>query len=62
MQTIQLLQNCLKGNKQSIERKNGETTYQKKSNPFGNAIVNFFVTKELFYNDDIQQKMFLVDC
>jgi hypothetical protein len=33
----------------------------KKQNPFGNAIVNFFVVKEPFYNDDMQQKLFLAD-
>jgi len=48
------INNPLRG---KVERQFAKTN----SNPFGNAIVNFFVAKEPFHNNDMQQKMFFED-
>jgi hypothetical protein len=37
-----------------------ETTYQKNSNPYESAIVNFFATKDPFHIDRMHRNLFLM--
>jgi len=46
---------------QSCENKWQETTSLKRPNIFNNYIFNFFVEKEPFKKDDVEQKQFLED-